>query len=83
MSDDFETSPLSCAVTAAEAAAQTVALLWQKMGDEDRAAWLDVAPHVWPRLDTFLSHILRAAEGCVVDENAIKRGELPDDPSST
>jgi hypothetical protein len=62
--------PLSCAVTAAEAAAQTVKLLWMQMTDAERDGWLDDARTSWPREDLFLAPILRCADECVANESA-------------
>jgi len=74
---DFRTSPLSCAVAAAEAGAQTVALLWKEMTEPERERWLDEARTWWPRLDPFLAPILHSAAECVANEHRASESDGP------
>jgi hypothetical protein len=61
---------LYCAITAAEAATQSVAALWWHLSPAEQVRWLEEAETSWPRRDIFLKTLLPAAEKIVADERA-------------
>jgi hypothetical protein len=67
--EDPLSEPLSCAVYAAEAAAQATLGLWRLMSPTQQSRWVQEAQTCWPRRDVFLKVILPAAERILSDEH--------------